>query len=355
MLGDRIEVYRGEAFTAKSQWWLVRMAARRLHRPIRRLVNEPIHGRILVGMSFNPNQLRNKMASAKFRGKTVREWHENALLARLMLLEPLSTHPGWQGSPIVGKNDWELAGRPQPPISGIDFRFDEQVELIQDLTHYWGGVPDVPTDGWRYHSSMMFQPPDAMIYHAMLRHFRPKRVIESGSGFTSALALDTKDRYLPDLELTFIEPHPDHRLDALIGQEDRSNCEIYPLPIQDVSLNIFDQLEAGDFLFADTAHIAKAGSEVNWIVFNILPRLPAGVIVHFHDVFWPFEYPKDWLEDGRSYNEIYMLRALMMYNETFEMLLFCNWAWKERRELFDVLPNSYSGGPPGSLWLRKRR
>lgn len=306
-------------------------------------------------MSPIPARLHDKAASATFRGRTVREWHKNALLARLMLSEPLSAHPGWGESPIVGKNDWEQAERPQPAIGGIDFRFDDQVQLINDLAQYWYGIPHDAVEGWRYHSSMMFQPPDAMVYHAMLRHFRPNRVIESGSGFTSALALDTRDRFMPDLELTFIEPHPDHRLDALIRDTDRSNCQIYPQPIQDVSLDLFDKLQAGDFLFADTAHVAKTGSEVNWIVFNVLPRLAAGVIVHFHDVFWPFEYPTDWLEDGRSYSEIYLLRALMMYNDTFEVLLFSNWAWKERRELFDALPGNYPGGPPGSLWLRKRQ
>jgi len=305
-------------------------------------------------MSYIPPNLRNKIASTTIRGKTVREWHENAQLARLMFSEPLNVHPGWEVSSIVGKNDWERAEGSQPSIGGIDFRFEDQVRLIKDLAKYWEGIPDEATQGWRYHSSLRFQPPDAMVYHGMLRHFKPKRIVESGSGFTSALALDTRDRFLPDLELTFIEPHPDHRLDALIGDEDRSNCEIYPLPVQDVSLDVYDRLEAGDFLFADTAHVAKTGSEVNWIVFNVLPRLAPGVIVHFHDVFWPFEYPKDWLEDGRSYSEIYLLRALMMYNDTFELLLFSNWAWQERRELFDALPESYSGGPPGGLWLRKR-
>ena len=257
-------------------------------------------------------------------------------MARLMLSEPLSVYPGWTASPIVGKDDWEEAERPQPAIAGIDFRFDEQVQLLKDLAPYWEGVPDAPTEGWRYHSSMMFQPPDAMVYHAMLRHFQPKRIVESGSGFTSALALDTRDRFLPDLELTFIEPHPDHRLDALIGQEDRSHCQIYPQRIQDVSLEVFDQLKDGDFFFVDTANIAKTGSEVNWIIFNVLPRLSAGVIVHFHDIAWPFEYSNDWLEDGRSYSEIYLVRALMTYNDTFEVLLFNNWAWKER-PIFSML------------------
>jgi hypothetical protein len=194
-----------------------------------------------------------------------------------------------------------------------------------------------------------------MVYHAMLRHFQPKRVIESGSGFTSALALDTRDRFLPELELTFIEPHPDYRLNDLVAGDDRSKCQIYPLPVQEVNLDVFDALQSGDFLFVDTAHIAKTGSEVNWIVFNVLPRLPAGVIVHFHDVFWPFEYPRQWLKSRRSYNEIYLLRAFMMYNDSFETLLFNNWAWKERRDLFDALPPDYSGGGPGSLWLRKCR
>jgi hypothetical protein len=227
--------------------------------------------------------------------------------------------------------------------------------LVQELARYWQGVPDSPKEGWRYRSSFMFQPPDAVVYHAMLRHFQPKRVVESGSGFTSALALDTRDRFLPELDLTFIEPHPETRLNELLVGDDGSKCQIYPFPVQAVNLEVFDVLQSGDFLFIDTAHIAKTGSEVNWIVFNVLPRLAAGVIVHFHDVFWPLEYPRTWLKDRRSYNEIYLLRAFMMYNDSFETLLFNNWAWQERRDLFDTIPSDYSGGGPGSLWLRKRR
>ena len=129
-----------------------------------------------------------------------------------------------------------------------------------------------------------------------------------GSGFTSALALDVRDRFLPDLELTFIEPYPD-RLYGLLGQKDRGLCEIIPAPVQDVPLEKFDQLSAGDILFVDTSHVAKTGSETNWVILNVLPRLAQGVIVHIHDIFWPFEYPRHWIEDARSWSEIYLVRA----------------------------------------------
>lgn len=227
-------------------------------------------------------------------------------------------------------------------------REEEQLTLMSKLAEHWTGVPDEPIEGWRFRSSWFFGHGDACIYHALLRTLRPARVVEVGSGFTSALALDTRERYLPELQLTFIEPYPE-RLYGLLSQDDRRACEIIPQPVQDVPLEVFDRLEPGDILFCDTDHFVKAGSEVNWLIFNVLPRIAPGVVVHIHDVFWPFEYPKGWLEEARGYNELYLIRAWLMAKPEFSVILFNHWLWEEHRELFtDVRPSL-----PGSLWLRK--
>ncbi len=85
--------------------------------------------------------------------------------------------------------------------------------------------------------------------------------------------------------------------------------------------------------------------------FNVLPRLAAGVVVHVHDAFWPFEYPRPWLDARMSWSELYLLRAFLMYNERFSILLFNDWAWQQHPELFTALNHDYTGGT-GSLWLR---
>ncbi len=232
---------------------------------------------------------------------------------------------------------------------------EDQVALIRELAGLWEDVPDAPRIDWRYSSSNMFQPADATLYFALLRHLRPARLLEVGSGYTSALALDARDRHLPDLKTTFIEPYPD-RLHRLLSDDDRKRAEIIAEPVQDVPLEIFDRLECGDVLFVDTNHFTKAGCEVNWMFFNVLPRLAAGVIVHIHDVFWPFEYPKRWVRQRRAYNELYLLRAFLMYNEEFRVKLFSNQMWKLHRELFTgIRPGEsvWSESPPRSLWLEK--
>ena len=78
---------------------------------------------------------------------------------------------------------------------------------------------------------------------------------------------------------------------------------------------MFEKLEAGDVLFIDSSHVAKTGSDVNYLFFEVLPRLRRGVRVHVHDIFLPIEYPRDWvIDENRSWNEQYVLRALLMFS-----------------------------------------
>jgi hypothetical protein len=106
-------------------------------------------------------------------------------------------------------------------------------------------------------------------------------------------------------------------------------------------------------LFVDSSHVAKVGSDVNRIVIEILPALARGVWVHFHDVFYPFEYPREWVEAGRAWNEGYLLRAFLQYNRAFSVQLFPTF-------LARFHPDRFAGGmspclrnPGGALWLRK--
>ena len=87
-------------------------------------------------------------------------------------------------------------------------------------------------------------------------------------------------------------------------------------------LDMEKTLEENDILFIDTSHVSKFESDVNYIFFQVLPRLKKGVIIHFHDIFYPFDYPIEWLEQGRAWNESYMLRSFLMYNPQFRILLF---------------------------------
>jgi predicted O-methyltransferase YrrM len=199
----------------------------------------------------------------------------------------------------------------------------------------------------------MFGFGSGLILFCMIRHFQTRRIIEIGSGHTSALMLDTNERFMNrQMELTFIEPYPE-RLYGLLKEEDRSNCTIFEKPAQDIPASYFEQLQENDILFIDSSHVTKIGSDVNHIFFNILPALKPGVIIHFHDIYWPFEYPLGWVMSGRAWNEAYLLRAFLQYNDHFEILQF-------NQYLFSCFPEFYEQqtgltGAGGSIWIRKKR
>jgi hypothetical protein len=201
---------------------------------------------------------------------------------------------------------------------------------------------------------------DALILFCMIGLHRPTRIIEIGSGFSSACTLDTVDQFKIDTCITFIEPHPD-RLKALLRPEDWERCKIVLQPVQKTDLALYKALNKNDILFIDSTHVMKAGSDVNFEMFEILPRLAPGVIVHFHDIFWPFEYPADWLINRRySWNELYGLRAFLSYNDTFEISFFNDLFGLCCRDLIltTPLPDNAKGlhhTVGGGLWLRKKK
>jgi hypothetical protein len=117
----------------------------------------------------------------------------------------------------------------------------------------------------------------------------------------------------------------------------------------------FTQLEAGDILFIDSSHVSKTGSDVNFLFFEVLPLLKPGVIVHVHDIFLPDDYPRPWvIDDNRSWNEQYVLRALLMYSTRFRVLFGCAHAATAHSEaVIRALARSDGCGMGGgSLWLQ---
>jgi predicted O-methyltransferase YrrM len=241
-------------------------------------------------------------------------------------------------------------------IPGVDLGLERQLSLLQELRKFYDDLPftEDKQEGLRYHylnPSYGFS--DGIFLNAMLRHVRPARVIEVGSGFTSAMFLDTNERWLDNhTHLTFIEPYPD-LLYSLLRDEDREQVVIHSTRLQDVELEVFDALEAGDILFIDSTHVSRVGSDVNYIFFEILPRLKSGVFVHFHDIFFPFEYPRIWILEGRAWNEIYLLRSFLQFNNAFEIVLFNTFLEVKFRDYFLREMPLCLKNPGGSLWLRK--
>ena len=123
--------------------------------------------------------------------------------------------------------------------------------------------------------------------------------------------------------------------------------------MQSVALENFKKLKANDILFIDSSHVSKTGSDVNYELFEILPNLASGVLIHIHDMFFPFEYPKEWVYEGRNWNELYMLRAFLNYNQDFDILLFSHYMHEKHEKAFENMPLTYEN-TGWNLWLQKK-
>jgi predicted O-methyltransferase YrrM len=185
----------------------------------------------------------------------------------------------------------------------------------------------------------------------LFRHLRPRRVIEVGSGLSSALMLDIADRSSEEIDFVFIEPFAG-RLKSLLRSEDLERRELIEKRVQDVPVERFETLRGNDVLFIDSSHVTKIGSDVNYLLFEVIPRLQPGVVVHFHDVFWPFEYPLRWIENGHAWNEAYLLRAFLQYNKTFAVLLFNNLIGTVCADFLAARMPLVLTDRGGSLWLQ---
>ena len=155
-----------------------------------------------------------------------------------------------------------------------------------------------------------------------------------------------------DVDLTCIEPYP-QLLDDLIGDKDRRRINVFAKDVQSVAPECFDSLGEGDLLFIDSTHVLKTGSDVVFELTQILPRLSNGVLVHFHDIFYPFEYPTEWIATNRSWNELYALRAFLTYNSHFKIVFFNHMFASLRRHVVERDCPLYLKNSGGSIWLRR--
>ena len=236
-------------------------------------------------------------------------------------------------------------------LHGIDLNLAVQRDYYKQLMQFRDGYI------WRmekqpglayYGNNDQFAPCCSYPVYAFMRLLRPKHIIEVGSGYSTAIMVDTNRLYLNNsVQISCVEPYP-VRLEETWGDHVEDHVKLYRHLLQDVDLAVFDQLEAGDICFIDSSHVAKLGSDVLRIFFELLPRLNPGVIIHFHDIPWPFEYYDYWLRENRAWNEVYMLHAFLQYNPDYEIIYWGSCLVYQD----DTVPEPDLGG---SIWLRKKR
>ncbi len=256
---------------------------------------------------------------------------------------------------------WAIEGdRPATPVIDVDLNTDAQLELIRTLAPLADEFPfvasaEVAADlGHRYHyENSAFGAGDAALLYALMRHLAPRRVVEVGCGYSSALMLDTDELHLgSSVDFTFVEPFPE-LLQSLINDDDRARIDIKPVAVQDVDLSIFDELEAGDICFIDSTHVSKLGSDVNRLMFDVLPRLAPGVVIHIHDIDHGFGYPNEWIDEGRAWNESYLVRAFLAFNDSFEILAWNPFLHREHEAFMDTQIPIAATERGNSLWIQR--
>jgi hypothetical protein len=291
-----------------------------------------------------------------------------AVLDRLPYVRSLRAQVDKQGafpaghyySPIPERQDalaWvESEDGPPPQIPGIELNHEGQLRLLQEYRQFYDELPfpQEPREGFRYHyRNEWFSYGDAIFLYSFLRKHRPQRIIEVGSGFSSAVMLDTVDRFFPQRpDITFVEPYPE-RLKSLLRSDDEGRVDILECKVQEVPPERFLSLGAGDLLFIDSSHVVKCGSDLHYLMFDVLPRLPAGIFVHFHDIFYPFDYPRDWLAKGTFWNESYFLRAFLSFNREWEIHFFNSYVALALGDVVERTMPLCMKNPGGSLYIRR--
>lgn len=231
--------------------------------------------------------------------------------------------------------------------------FSNILKWSQDLQ----SLPREAQSGF-YWNNDMFPPLDAIVLYGMLREYRPRQLVEIGSGLSTQIALMAASQ--SQTKITCIEPYPAPSLLAL----EPTLKALIKLPVQQAPMDVFTSLQAGDFLFIDTTHTVKLGSDVNYLIFNVLPQIKPGVYIHIHDIFLPYEYPKRWYDEiSIFWNEQYLVLAYLLENPNIEILLPNYWLSHKYKEMlkerfvdFDIwgLTNNLGGASGASLWLRKK-
>lgn len=237
-------------------------------------------------------------------------------------------------------------------VLDIDFNVDRQLALLKEMEQIelpgWLDRKHECVQNRYYYDNGWFGKGSADALYYILRIVKPKAVIEVGSGFSTAVMLDTNEKYFNNnIEIISIEPNSG-RLKSLIKPGD--NISIYEKNLQDISPVFFEKLNKNDILFIDSSHVSRMNSDVNYIFFEILPRLRSGVYIHFHDIMYPFIYPRKWIYEGRAYNEMYVLRAFLMNNKDYAIQFFGEMLALKFEEKF---AEKLQGCGSASIWIKK--
>ena len=250
-------------------------------------------------------------------------------------------------------------------MTGLDFRPQTQKELLLELGRKYGAECNWQphqTDNPRefYTENNRFSFGCAASTHLMVRHFKPKRIIEIGSGFSSrvlsAAVMKNRQETGEKINYTIIDPYPG----KIVTNGLPGVSELIPKRVELLPNSFADELVEGDILFIDSGHCVRIGSDINFLILDVVPRLAPGVLVHFHDIPMPFEYPRSYATNPafrQFWTESYLLQAFLSFNNQFEILLAMRWIMADMMDQFKEAfphyrPEVHKQGS-GRFWIRR--
>jgi len=247
-------------------------------------------------------------------------------------------------------------------MPGVDINEVFQLNLLDDFStkyksEYEAFPRSVPPEpGHFYVNNGTFESLDCELYYCMIRHFKPRRIIEVGGGNSTLLAakaiLDNKHRYNFETNLKVIEPFPGHVLDAGFP----GLTELLKAKAEETPIDLFLELEENDIHFIDSSHTLMIGGDVQRLYLEILPRLKKGVFIHVHDIFFPTDYPENIVMDrNRFWNEQYLVQAFLAFNSAFKVIWSSSYMHHSAPSQLEDAFSSYSRVErrPASLLLVK--
>lgn len=231
----------------------------------------------------------------------------------------------------------------------IDWNEDVQCDLLNVLKNYSLEFRQLVDNGKYNMKNGTFEHHDTPLYYAIIRHFKPKKIIEVGAGNSTKLAYYASLQN-PASKITSIDPFVLENLE----KEFSNSIKFIKKPVQKIPISLFEELSNNDILFIDSSHVSKVGSDVNFLYLQVLPVLKSGVLIHIHDIFLPQVYSREWLTDYLLFwNEQFLLNAFLIGNKDYEVLLANNFLDKkfpEKLKEFYDLGDDHGGG---SFWIRK--
>jgi hypothetical protein len=249
----------------------------------------------------------------------------------------------------------------QSELIGLDMNEQNQIQLLNQFLRFKDEYDSFPKNEAKrpYHYYLkngFFESVDAEILYCMIRHFKPKKIIEIGSGFSTFLSaqaiLKNEEENGYKRKLIAIDPYPS----KILRSGFPGLSKLIPAKVEEIDLSMFNELEENDILFIDSGHVLKIGNDVQYEYLEILPRLNKGVIFHIHDIFLPKEYPQKWvLKMHRFWNEQYLLQSFLAFNSTFKVLWAGSYMHLKHPEKLKQAFSSYDRRTvwPCSFWVRR--